>query len=90
MRGGEPSEEERRPFLLHSNGKHYRMMHKALAPIIKRLAIRNGSITAMPELDPIPVLLVDLVPPSSRKNVPCTVSSLASVLRGWQKRTIAI
>jgi hypothetical protein len=86
--GGEPTEEERRPFLLHSNGKHYRMKHKALAPIIEQLLVRNASIAAVPELDATPVLLVDLVPPASRKNRPCSVGSLGSVLRGWQRRTV--
>ena len=63
------------PFLLHSNGKHYRLSDRTLAPLMKPLVVRNHSISD--GLASRPVLLIDSVALGT-----CAVSTLGSVLRG--------
>lgn len=70
----------RRPFLLHANGKHYRLSDRALAPLMRRLA--GAEVTARAEDHP--VLLIDSV----ARGV-CGVASLGRVVRGAANRTVA-
>jgi uncharacterized membrane protein YgcG len=62
-----------RPFLLHANGKHYRLTEKRLAPLMRRLASDEASAAA----ERSKVLLVDSVAMGT-----CGVASLGRVLRG--------
>ena len=76
-RGGSPA---RRPFLLHANGKHYRLADRALAPLMRRLASDEVASRA----EEVPVLLVDSVARGT-----CGVATLGQIMRGWEKRTVA-
>ena len=66
-----------RPFVLHANGKHYRLRERALAPVLRRLRATPASA-----LDGVSVLLIDSVAKGT-----CGVASLGSILRGWKTRT---
>lgn len=70
------------PFLLHANGKHYRMRERPFQPLLRRLLAPLEA--EKQRMESTPVLLVDSVPLGT-----CGVSTLGSVLRGWKQRTLA-
>ena len=73
----------KRPFLVHSNGRHYRLQDPALAPIMRRLK-SPPTEEEKARLLQTPVLLLDSVAFGT-----CGVASLDRVLRGWEQHTVA-
>ena len=73
----------KRPFLVHSNGRHYRLQDPALAPIMRRLK-SSPTEEEKARLLQTPVLLLDSVAFGT-----CGVASLDRVLRGWEQHTVA-
>lgn len=64
-----------RPFLLHANGKHYRMREKPLRPLLRRLLSPSRAENAT--IEATRVLLID-----SKAMGTCGVTTLGKVLRG--------
>ena len=75
------SSRDRRPLLLHANGKHYRLHERPLAPLLSWLLSPSAAERA--RIERHPVLLIDSVPLGT-----CGVATFGSVMRGWQKRTV--
>ena len=73
----------KRPFLVHSNGRHYRLQDPALAPIMRRLK-SPPTEEEKARLLQTPVLLLDSVAFGT-----CGVASLDRLLRGWEQHTVA-
>ena len=74
---------DRRPLLLHANGKHYRLHERPLAPLLSWLLSPSAAERA--RIESHPVLLIDSVPLGT-----CGVASFGSVMKGWQKRTVVL
>ena len=73
----------RQPFLLHANGKHYRLHERPLRPLLRRLRDMTTGVTAKAASHK--VVLVDAVAIGET----CGVAGLDRVLRGAKDRTIA-